>query len=513
MKTKYILLINLFLCLAIAGCKDGWDEYYNKKDDKSETNATENLLTYIKNHSEYSKFVQLLEETGIAQELGKDQPLTVWVPANNVLEDVSQMNAADKKAFVLNHINYLALYETKLKSDKIVKTITGKNLIIKEIAENIFTIDGRQITKPNQVCSNGVLHEIDGSLKPRKNIYDYIVESGPEYSTYRDSLLAQNDTIFVPNKSFPIGIDELGNTIYDSVFVIENPYFLRGDIRSEDIDFTLLMPTNQAIKNMWNQMNAVFTSSGKILTEEDSVKFFRWVMQATIIEDKIENYATAGNIRSVFNNELRTNYQLVDPGYVTCSNGVIYSFTGIHIPKFLYLQDILVETYEISEAKHGLKRGDIFTDPDAFWDVYANDANGIRSATACGYQNYADGGGTRYMYVSHSSLQPIFEFKTVTKNVANQLIEAKIMPGKYKLSARFRAYLAYNVDLFFNGEKVMTYNSNLAATNLKEGVILDYYEIPDSWGFNSIKVKIADSGNAKRIMLGSLRFTPLEDNY
>ena len=101
---------------------------------------------------------------------------------------------------------------------------------------------------------------------PRQNIYEYLLECGDNYSIFRDSLLYFNDTIFRPDLSFPKGVDEIGNTVYDSVFVIENKYFCNSsiDIQNEKSEYTLFLPDNNSMKNMLTYMHDYFQQIGRV---------------------------------------------------------------------------------------------------------------------------------------------------------------------------------------------------------------------------------------------------------
>ena len=237
-----IILMICFLIGLLVACQDKWENYY--KEDQTEGEeivALEaNLLEYLKEQPEYSEFVKLLEETGIADELTRNQILTVWAPVDETFPsaEVAAMSMEDKISLCQNHINYIALYNTKLENGKLIKTLAGKNLLIKEVAEDLFSIDGIELEGNEQACSNGVVHKVKEWLIPRLSVYDYLLRAGDDYSVFRDSVLFYSDTVFKPSQSFVMGTDSMGNTVYDSVFVIENSFLDQGDIRDEDEDYT-----------------------------------------------------------------------------------------------------------------------------------------------------------------------------------------------------------------------------------------------------------------------------------
>ncbi len=496
---KKIISRLFVLLLLFTGCQDDWSDFYkNSEGGETDASATENLLEYLKSVPEYSEFVKLLEETKVSEELTRNQVLTVWAPTNATMPaDVATMSDKDKVTLCKNHINYVALYNTKLTDGKVIKTLSGKNLTVKENGTDQFVFDGQEVTKLNQKCTNGVIHEVAGWLIPRKNIFEYILEAGPEYSIIRDSLLARCDTVFKPGLSFPLGVDELGNTIYDSVFVIENELLeYKSDIRSEDEDFTMFLPTDQCIHNMYEEMEDYFHSSGSYMTNRDSVKFFGWILKSIIHQGKIENYA--GTYTSPYGYEWRSEKQLVVGGYKSFSNGYVYEVSKIHIPKFMYLTSVKCYASYLSEL------------PEDKLDDYLTMGN------VTSYKLNQQYDGHTIVQVLGNKSEPVawYEFKTITKDLEGNLIDAKISPGLYTVNASYRTYLCGNVRLSFNGEEVATYNvNNSGKFNYKSGEILSSYEVKEEWGFNMISVKHEDIGKAGRLMLEYIEFIPTKDNY
>lgn len=63
---------------------------------------------------------------------------------------------------------------------------------------------------------------------------------------------------FDRNNSLSIGVDESGNTVYDSVFTVKNPYFLdKGlDLASESKKITVLIPSDELIKKALDEGKA-----------------------------------------------------------------------------------------------------------------------------------------------------------------------------------------------------------------------------------------------------------------
>lgn len=515
MKAQKIITGIFLLWLGMTGCQDKWDAHYeneNGGEDASLEN-TKNLLEYIQSVSEYSDFVKLLEETEIAPELAKKQILTVWIPVNGNIpaeitaplastasEEEAGLAMAEKKQFVKNHINNIALFFSKLQDEKMIKMQSGKNLVIRETGEEDFSIDGHQVTKGDLVCKNGVVHEIEGCLIPRKNIFDYVCSAGADYSMYRDSLLSKSDTVFDPDASFALGVDQVGNTIYDSVFVITNPFLSKGNINSEDKDYTLFLPTNEAIGEMFRDMQVKFTDMGMKMTGRDSVKFFDWVMKASIYEGKITSCEEGTSYKSVYGLEWRNGKQRVDPAYQSFSNGYVYQTTELYVPKYSYLSSLEIWYHYLF---------DLTSDEEEQKKYYEK-------------ENVIEGKFKKYSWPGVAFDGPadgksIYSgtFKSLIKNSAGQIVDGKVMPGTYAVYASFKKMSnCGNVKIYINDRVVATVNSANNIFNLQKGLVVERFEITEEDGFNPIWIKLEnlDKKNT-HVCAQYLRLEPTNDNY
>lgn len=515
MKAQKIMTGLFLLLLGTTGCQDKWDAHYENEKGDGEASAenAKNLLEYIRSVPEYSDFVNLLEETGIAPELSKKQILTVWIPANgNIPAEITTSPAsgaseaeiadavAEKRRFVKNHINNIALFFSKLQDGKMIKMQSGKNLVIRETGEEAFSIDGQRVTVGNQVCKNGVVHEIEGCLVPRKNIFDYVCAAGAEYSIYRDSLLSRSDTVFDPDASFALGVDQVGNTIYDSVFVITNSYLSKGNIDSEDKDYTLFLPTNAAIEEMYRDMQMKYTDMGLNMTAKDSLKFFDWVMKSSIYEGKIVSCEEGTTYKSVYGLEWRNGKQKLDPDYRSFSNGYVYRATELYVPKYYYLSSLEIWYHYLF---------DLTSDVEEQKKYY-------------GKENVIEGKFKKYSWPGVAFDGPadgksIYSgtFKSLIKNSAGQIVEGKVMPGTYAVYASFKKMSKCgNVKIYINDRVVATVNSADNKFNLQKGLVVERFEITEEDGFNPIWIKLEnlDKKNT-HVCAQYLRLEPTNDNY
>lgn len=493
---KILFYILLPVCFLFA-CQDHWDDHYKQETGNSDgENASMNLLEYLEAKPEYSEFVKLLKETGVAEELTRNQVLTVWAPTNETFPSTEIAGLTDQKKMALcrNHLNYIALYNTKLEDSKLIKTLAGKNLEIKEPALDQFSIDGREVVELNGKCTNGVVHKIAGWLMPRKSIYEYIVEAGPEYSVFRDTLLSYNDTIFQPGSSFPLDVDSLGNTIYDSVFIVENRYLSMADLRDEDQDFTLFLPSNAVINAMFQTMADYFEGVGRVFSQNDSARFFRWTLNAVMHKDRIESYN--GEYRSAFGQKWIAEKEPVGERE-ELSNGYIYKLSNLYVPKNLYLDTLKFYPYDTFFA---------YKETDKLDEYFWSDGGTCKGTVM-------DNHNVVYVNCPGKSPEVKFSFKTVTKDVWGNYIDGKVMPGIYNIKASFRNWASNNVKMSINDNEITTFNASSSTYGYKGGLVKKSFEIPEEWGYNMLTIQLENVGGSDRMSPEYFLFEPTDENY
>ncbi|GGH06087.1 fasciclin domain-containing protein [Sphingobacterium alkalisoli] len=350
------LILTAVITMLIGGCQKGWEDHYGTKE-TDEIVSPLNLLEYLKSQPQYSAFLAKLEEYGIDKELERDQTLTVWVVTNDKMAQLTEMDF-DEDYVLKYHINSLVFDKTKLKSGLRLMTFNGKYLSV-DISENGVHVGDGTITKGNQLCKNGVVHEIDQLLKPDISIYDYLEGLGDSHSTIRDTILAMNDTLFDMENSIPVGVDRTGRTLYDSVFIISNPIFERANIMSEFDKLTMFLPSNEVLEECFDNLGQLYGQFGKPFLPADTVIAYKWIKEAIFYNTLIDNYGS-GDITSAFNQLWKPTVQEVDPDYMRMSNGRIYNITKMKIPNNVHIK-MIKQLFHYYEYVPDALKDDLFT--------------------------------------------------------------------------------------------------------------------------------------------------------
>jgi hypothetical protein len=163
-------------------------------------------------------------------------------------------------------------------------------------------------------------------------LYTYLKNLPDEYSIIRDTIFKDDKLVFNPSISIPIGVDLTGNTIYDSVKVVQNPFFAKANFLSEFEQNTAFIPSNEVIKRCLDRMTREFTLFGMKATKADSAKAWAWIKEAVFYKGIITDL-TPVDISSVYSRVWRTTVQALLPNPVTFSNGMVYLVDSMKIPR------------------------------------------------------------------------------------------------------------------------------------------------------------------------------------
>lgn len=524
---KKIWYILLLLLVVGAGCKDDWDNYYGEEEDDRSAGAKVSLLEALQLKPRYSKFVQLLKETGLDKQVGSERVLTLWVPTDNYLtEEIMSLDSINKRRFVLNHMNTLALYKTKLATKYEIETLAGKYVQISGLGNNT-TIEKLKITQFDQVCSNGVIHEIAGVMMPLKNVMEYLLECGEDFSIYRDSLLAYNDTVFRPDLSYAIGVNEVGQTLYDSVFDITNSLLRNVDFADEKFSSTLFLPSNEVIEDMIGELNTFYSGLGLQATHADTLAAYDFIIKASFLGSELTNLSGRKYIYTSGGKTLRLDKQLISTNYDKCSNGVVYRYEKAYVPRgqFMKKVDFVVPS--------------LFELPEEQWSEYyqlssGGTLNNNKTGDAGDFKSnlFADSKQPNDHFLSVKAEKGEWvELTILQKTLAGKIEPAKLMPGKYQLKAWGYSWDAANVKVYVDGKSQLysakgldAYRNGLVipmgqrsqAFGMEAGlqIMCDTVEIGIHPNHNVIRLESAGSGQMKNsIKVREILFEPVGENY
>lgn len=262
-----------------------------------------------------------------------------------------------------------------------------------------------------------------------------------------------------------VGVDQTGNTVYDSIFTVKAPYFTdKGlDIMSENISATLLIPSNEVITEALNTAHQSLKDWG--LERNDTI-LENWLFQSAFFNKKYtkEDFENNEDLKSIFSSQWRTTVQGVDLDHpIAMSNGVGYYVTKVKIPTnvLIYrLKDYLKWWEFMTDAEKSeyykttnLIFKELKTEVEAWtgWPAKIDQFPKIENRVI--YFNYEDDTNKTYTL----DYTPVM-CKTV--GIDHIITPYKLPAGKYDVHVGFREKLKGNITVYINGTKIKTITQN-----------------------------------------------------
>lgn len=517
-KNKILKALGCLAVLAASACTHAVDDYYNGGGSVAGEGT---VLEFLEQSPEYSQFVKLVEQTGMTEILSGRDLVTVWAPVDSLMpaEEVAAMSDAEKLRLVRNHISITTIFSRNLSRLSTVGTLAGKYLSVTG-GGGSFTIDGVALSELDRVFQNGVVHRASEWLTPRKNLYQWLEEVGDDYSRFRDTLMAHNTRVFDKTNSPIVGVDENGQIIYDSVWIVKNDLLNDLDLNDESVRYTLLAPNNAAFEEMFREKKEYLESVEREVTQEDTLKWVTWMMQAALHRGVVE-FQPDNTLRSLLGREVRTNYQTVlDP--VEMSNGRVYPMSKCYVPRSIYFENVTFNPYYL--RKELIDNGGHITNNPGPYDSYKSTINNVNS-------RLVDDKQAVFLQYTTNFKDNYYQFKSCTYDDVEQAnTPLPVMPGKYRVRCRLVSYRSVNADnqtdildvYQVHGENDMTLigraegivaNVYDSASGL--GTLTEEYEITGKYDQLDLRVVIPGAftvGQKRRICVGEITLVPT-DNY
>ena len=341
MKTSgFILLIILILFTA---CTVEWENHYGKV----EKSVNVKLWDTLKALDKYSEFVKSMEFLKLDTAIKSSNSKTLFIPTNEAFIEYLDEDTTGFRETMGYHIipTFFLLQNVEYNHSRKLKTYFEKFATIQN-SDNIYYIDGIEITGSSSLFLDGKFYEIERVVRPTPNLYEYLKWNNPPIREYID---LQDTVILDMEKSKPLGFNEQGQTIYDSVTIISNlweeEYFPISE-EFRDIFATLVIPDQLSYEAALDEMSQVL--GGKYVSHEDIPSdwqnsvlipvllyqgMFSGLWNPVDFEKEIIVNIVSDTIN--FNTDIDTASRKI------CTNGWVYNYASFSIGDTLYLQKIL----------------------------------------------------------------------------------------------------------------------------------------------------------------------------
>lgn len=321
-----------WVLLLLVACTPRWDDHY----DAGQATVTDRTMwEYIQERPEYSEFVSLVKATGTDSILQNCQNLTVWVPLNGKIPDLSNLSDSVKKQTVRNHITTLQYLTVDMQNGIRVSAFSGKKLGIFSDDGVIFRVNSCRIQKADMVCRDGVVHEIGGWIGLQKNLKEYLQQAS-EYSFLNNLIGDLQDSVFDETLSTPTGeLDVLGRPIYDSVFLHTNMFYRNVPLDNENKVYTLCLTPDWILQEKVEQhYKSIRDYTGELPIDSDTAKLESWLVNMIAFSGSYYDFTGIKTIASARGLSWRPAYHRFGE-YGEFSNGIAWQIEDLYIPRTL----------------------------------------------------------------------------------------------------------------------------------------------------------------------------------
>ena len=458
---KYSLSI-LIAAFIFTACDDSWNEHYNQDEQIVNNNNIEvvkmNAGDFLKSKSNFSSFYKLFDEEGLINSM-KDKNLLYTLL---VVDDGSLSGnppSEDKEYLAKSHISDISLSPSNLYDGQRILMWNGKYLNVMKVENENKEFDiwfnGTKVKKITKV-NDGYIYEIEKYVDSPKSMFELIEDLNEDHSIFRDMILSRNQLTFDRESSLPIGVDNTGSTIYDSVFNVTNPFFdaINFDLTSESLSATMLIFSNSIIEKALTE--AKKNLSAWELQREDSI-LSNWILEAAFYDQRLtkQDFDDNTDLTSIFKKQWRTTVQHVDLNNpVSMSNGVAYNVTDFKIPTniLIYRVKDYMKWYEfLSDTE----KARYFDDDNLTYDKCNTDVTEWSGWPGV-FPNITN---RVLMYNLTDPLRKEYtlNFTGIQYSEVTQTAKPYVIPpGEYDLCLGFKQKLGHDVDISFNDEFVGT---------------------------------------------------------
>jgi uncharacterized surface protein with fasciclin (FAS1) repeats len=300
---------------------------------------------YMNSRADLSDMSNLFKENGIYSELNKKGQLSTMLVVTN---DNYRQPDADNVVFVTkSHVSDVSVSPANLHNGERLMMWHGKyvNVTMDEEGEQGAIVDhikfNNASVKEVIQTTNGYIYVISDMIETPTSLSDFINSLDDNYSIFKDLVLSSGGKVFDRVNSKPIGVNNEGNTVYDTVWIYTNAHFEEKgfDMNSESLTATMLLFSNDVINAAMSEAHARLTMWGM---ERPDSALLNWIRDVSFYNrrytaDQLQN-AEAEDIKSIFNKQWRTNAHSIDKeNPIELSNGIVYNVNKVHMPNNLLM--------------------------------------------------------------------------------------------------------------------------------------------------------------------------------
>jgi hypothetical protein len=505
---RIISITVIGICILLAtGCTQRWEEYY---EEYPET-VDENVWNALQMDTEISEFVRVLKDHELDTLFNSDIPYALMAPTN---EAMGAFSDSVDQTLLKYHIFSHFIHSGSIQGKRKIQTLTEKFALFQRNG-NTVSIDGVEIESESPLYRNGRYFVVGQVIEPKPNLYEYFRLTNPILSKYIDG---QDSIILDRELSTPIGFDENGNTIYDTVSdiinIFEYEYFpVKHEFR--DAGATIVFPKqedyNAALNVMADALGARYNDYSDIPLDWQNNVLVPHILQQGVFLNMLEPHEffrqseeDVLKLMNILGDSIVIDY--VPTEKTLCSNGYAYNYQDYQIPDSLYTGGSRIEAEMFTEVTginkfawiEGVKVNQTIPlaplqefilsasedtivkvrFPDGYSDEFSvefQSNNLFPRKYVMEVRTHMDIGGIYDVYVN-DELVRTFDYAAYQDPVFQGIIES-VIPGEYYFpEGRFNSFDMYVENIAEYGPAAIRFEYKGPSTVPGNGFVFDYIE-------------------------------------
>ena len=339
MKRLLGILFTGFMIMGTISCTKQWDEHYNVYPET----VDENVWDVIQSNPDFSKFVDVIKKAKMDTLFNSDIAYTIFVPTNAAVSNYEGVNEFGN-VVLSYHFSSHFINISSIQGKRQIQTLTEKFALFERNGNQVM-IDGINVLTESPLYRNGKFFTMGEVIEPRPNLYEYYQFTNPVFSNYIDS---QDTIILDKEKSKPLGFDEDGNTVYDTVAVIANKFEMKYfPVKHEfrNLAATIVFPKEEdyreALNTMAQSLGGDYVTYADIPLEWQEKVLIPHILTQGVFLNRLEpeefvwkSPKDTLKLLNVLGDSVQIMYVPTDKAI--SSNGYAYNYTTYVIPDSLY---------------------------------------------------------------------------------------------------------------------------------------------------------------------------------
>lgn len=341
--------------LLIAGlfsCENRWEEHYQSQPET----VNMNVWDAVQQDPDLSLFVQYMKEFKYDTLFLSDHPYTLFIPNNQAFTALLDTGTVTR-SMLDYHVSLHYIQSRNVKGKKKIQTLAEKFALFENTGSDLY-FDNIALQFESPLYLNGKFFVMDRVAVPLPNLYEFFSVENPVLTQYINSF----DSIILDKElSRPVGFDEFGNTVYDSVSEIINIFeeeFFPVSEEFRNKTATIVFPReddyNAALTEMAMALGDLYQDYSDIPKAWQYDVLIPYLLERGVFENMIEPLEFIPpplpdtlKMKNILGDSVYVYYEPVDKAL--CSNGYAYNYANFAVPDTLFTGSTRIEGESLLE--------------------------------------------------------------------------------------------------------------------------------------------------------------------